>query len=314
MKNALRLFVLSAAVVGLMVSTGAAKTKLGEKPWIGVYTRTVTDKLAKEMDLSVDYGAVIRMVVEDSPADEAGLKTDDVILKIDGKKIADASDLTDMVREDSIGQKVVLTVLRDGKEKTVDVTLGSSRERPQYHVLSMEPKKERYMVYSDRNFPYIGVELENLSVQLGDYFGVKEGEGALISAVEEDSPAEKAGLAAGDVIVDINGEKVLAPSDASGLIRDMEPGDTASVKVIRNKKPKTFKVEVEESESHPMMGNYNIRIPQMDIQIPDMKGMYRYYTPDNEMYFDADELQQQLDELRDKLQDLQRQLEDLRKD
>ncbi len=314
MKNALRLFVLSVAVVGLFASTGFTKTKVGEKPWMGVYTRSVTDKLAQKMDLSVDYGAVVRMVVEDSPADEAGLKTDDVILKIDGKKIAEANDLTDMVREDSIGQKVVLTVLRDGKEKTIDVTLGSSRERPQYHVLSMEPKKERYMIYSDRNFPYIGVELENLSIQLGDYFGVKDGEGALISSVEEDSPAEKAGLAAGDVIVDINGEKVLDPSDASGLIRDMEPGDTASVKVVRNKKPQTFKVEVEESESYPTMGNYNIRIPQMDIQIPKMKGTYRYYRPDDGMYFNADELQQELDELRAKLQDLQRQLEDLHKD
>ena len=92
--------------------------------WLGVYTQSVDSDLADAFALSVDHGAIVNEVVKDSPADEAGLREDDIIISLGSDRIRDDEDLIDLVSDQDPGDEVVLKVLRDGKEKEIKVILG----------------------------------------------------------------------------------------------------------------------------------------------------------------------------------------------
>jgi len=227
-----------------------AEKDAGKKGWLGVSIQDVDEDLKEALNLKSTEGVLVNEVVEDSPAEEAGIKKKDVILKYEGKKVTDTGELTTWVLETEPGQEVRIEIVRDGKKKKPKVIIGKL------------PKTYTYLHSGDFDLPpgcksfsfggkrgYLGVVLEGLSEQLGTYFGVKDGEGALISEVEEDSPAEKAGLKAGDVIVNIDGEEVEEPGDVVGEMTDKEKGDKVKLEVLRDKKKKTFTVEVAERES-----------------------------------------------------------------
>ncbi len=108
---------------------------------------------------------------------------------------------------------------------------------------------------SDRGF--MGVELDDLNDQLGEYFGIEDGEGALVSKVRDDSPAAAAGLKAGDVIISVNGESVEDSGEVHEAMNDTEPAQEIEVKVVRKGKSKTLKVtlgEMPEGEFPRFMG------------------------------------------------------------
>lgn len=228
-----------------------------ERGWLGV-------SIAEN-----EQGNVEIAIVEDgSPAELAGLKREDVILEIDGKKLTSSQMLVNEIRKRKPGEDISLKIERAGKTKDIEVRLGEYSERdikrefeikfprlfppeppetPSPPKAVKPPRIEAFpRGWGTRKF--IGVYLEELNEELSAYFGVKEGRGLLVSQVSEDSPAEKSGLKVGDVIIKAVGERVESVRELSELIQDKKKGDKIEIEFLRDKKKRTVKVEIEEEE------------------------------------------------------------------
>jgi serine protease Do len=315
-----RKVILLAAVMMLAVGVNsfAKSSRSSGDAWMGVYTQTVDHEMARAFNLKSERGVVINEVVEDSPADKAGLKEEDVIIGANGSKIETSDDLTDLVDDAKPGDKVTLDVIRDGKEMQLAITLGDrsdSNERdfswtsPKAPMAPMAPITPRNFAFNFNGYDngsFIGVSLTDLTEQLGDYFGVKNGNGVLVSDVDRDSPAEKAGIKAGDVIVAIDGEKVSDSRDVQDLVQDRKAGTTASIDVLRDHKPMTLKVEVDKRKSGNFFGYSYGHGKNSVVTIPRMRGLNFGSDDGDEM--DNTELRQQLEELRAKMADLKVQM------
>ena len=325
MKKLFKNFLLVSLVFCLLFSFGFAKTKKSHKvAWMGVYTQTLDDDLVKAFELPVDYGAIINKVVDDSPADKAGLMEDDIIISFSDKKVRTSEDLVDFVRDQNPGDKIKLIIIdEDGNKKDVEIELGRRKSLLKEFAWSGidddDDDKLRYFFFSDDAYPYIGVTLSELSDQLGEFFGVQDGDGVLISEVEEDSPAEKAGLKAGDVIVAVDDEEVEDAGDVQEIIRDKEVGETAEIAVLRDRKKELIKVEVGEKEGGGYYGNtWNLHIPDLpkiDIYKPKMRGLYQSLDQldldDLDIDFDTDEFQNEMRELKKELKKMKKELKEI---
>jgi membrane-associated protease RseP (regulator of RpoE activity) len=206
----------------------------------------------------------ISSVADGSPADEAGLKRGDRIVEINGKDVKDAADVVDEIRSLDPGDTVKLRIERDGSERTVTATLEGRRvaEPRVFHFRSPGAAPFAWhggdMVGPSRGF--LGVEVHPMSDDLREYFRAPRNAGLLVNRVVEDSPAEKAGMKAGDVIVSVDGEEIERIGDISRALRDHEPGDTVDVKVVREGSERTLKVELDE-RSEPRTRRRSLLIP-----------------------------------------------------
>lgn len=238
------------ALMTFLVVVGAQQLFAAAKPWIGIYMQDVTPDLADAFDLSVSKGVVINDVADKSPADKAGLKPKDVILTWNGKILANSEELAQLVGSSNVGDNVKLSVNRGGKNIDLGLQVGERKESV-YSFHGDNPGSGAMRKYMEAfKTVGIGVSMQTLSGKLGDYFGVPDGEGALITDVLKDTPAEKAGLKVGDVIVQVDKEKVQSPSEVSSFIRDKHKGDKVDLVVMRDKAEKTISLEVDEIDSY----------------------------------------------------------------
>jgi C-terminal processing protease CtpA/Prc len=293
----------------------AKSGKGGKVAWMGVYTQTVDRELADVFDLSIKYGAIVNEVVEDSPADEAGVKEDDVIIEINGSRITDSDELTDEIHEMEPGDEIVIKIMRENNEQEITLALGSRKLKWSGLRDIYEPGRHSYSLsYFSEDQSYIGVSITGLSKQLGEYFGVDDGAGVLITEVEEESPAEEAGLKAGDVIIAVDGEETENSSDLQEIIREREEGEKVTVSVVRDKNKKEFAVEIGERDDVGFP--YSLRIPdlpRMNFHIPRMKGLHRGTGSDDVFLFDSDDFEDDMNELREELEQLKKELRELSK-
>src|SRR6266851_7122487 len=191
--------------------------------WLGVETHEVTTEKAKELKLPAERGVVLGKIVPASPAAKAGLKENDVVTEMNGQRIEGTAQFRRMVHEIPAGRTVQLTVWRDGRSQTLNVTLGKSEERR--HAFRMRTPAPGTFAFRMPEFPEIpsmdwngsiflggqprlGIDAEDLNGQRGTFFGAPDGEGILVREVNPGSPAEKAGVKAGDVITSLNGERI----------------------------------------------------------------------------------------------------------
>jgi serine protease Do len=229
--------------------------------WLGVETQEVTADKAKELKLSGEHGALIGKVLSDSPAAKAGLKENDVVTEINGQRVEGTAQFRRMIREIPAGRAVQLNVWRDGRQQSITATLGKAEERhnmmfkkagpqgfafrvPEMPVIPDVPTAEWNGTFLMSAKPRLGIDAEDLSGQLGSYFGAPEGEGILVRNVNTDSPAEKAGVKAGDVITTLNGERIRTASELRERLSDVEAGKTVKLGVVRNKSNVTLNVEI----------------------------------------------------------------------
>lgn len=238
--------------------------------WLGVETQEVTAEKAKEAKLPAERGAVIGKVLEDSPAAKAGLKDGDVVTAINGEAVEGTLQFRRMIREIPAGRSVQLTVWRDGRSQNINATLDKMQEGRR-HLMKAAPQVFKFRMpempevapmpgMPDLEWnegmlmpgkPRLGIDAEDISGQLGSYFGAPDGEGILVRDVNPGSPAEKAGVKAGDVITSINGEKI----HGLGELRSKLAGnDSKPVRlgVLRNKSPLTLNVEIPAAKSKTM--------------------------------------------------------------
>ena len=229
--------------------------------WLGVETHEVTADKAKELKLSAERGVVLGKIVPDSPAAKAGLKENDVVTEINGQRVEGAAQFRRMIREIPAGRTIQLTVWRDGRTQTISATLGKSEERR--HAMKMAtPRPGTYafripeipdipsmewngnMLFGDG--PRLGIDAEDLSGQLGAFFGAPDGEGILVREVNSGSPAEKAGVKAGDVITSLNGERIRTIGELREKLSAKRDDKDRTVKlgVLRNKSEVSLTVEL----------------------------------------------------------------------
>src|SRR5947207_1857769 len=177
----------------------------------------VTAELAKQFGLPDQNGALISEVMPDTPAAKAGLKEGDFIVEFNGKKVEDNRHLRLMASQTAPKTKVTLKVIRDGKDKTFTVTLGelSDKENPQGMRKSSQSDVEQDTLD--------GVEVADLDAQWRREFDIPANvRGAVVTNVDEDAPAYRAELRAGDVVLEIDRKPVRNADDAVKLSKDLK--------------------------------------------------------------------------------------------
>ncbi len=221
-------------------------------------------------------GAVVEQVQDGSPAAKAGLQSGDVITEFDGERVRSARHLARLVGETPEGREVSVTVRRDSGTVTLSVSprvsdmafraeelidpqrfevrpdltdkLESSQRQIERSLpgLGIDPDAFRYFIRPDGR--RLGVQYQELTPQLAKYFGVDDG--VLISAVDDDSPAARAGLRAGDVVTGVNGKAVESGRDLVEAVRDAER-DAATIEYMRDGKPASAEVTLESPRPRP---------------------------------------------------------------
>jgi serine protease Do len=231
--------------------------------WLGVEIREVTPDNVKELKLSAERGVLLSEIVPDSPAAKAGLKANDVVTEVNGQRVEGMAQFRRMIREIPAGRAVQLTVWRDGKSQTVSVTLGKAEERHQAWARAFPSREFVFRMPDMLEVPHIewhdgaifvsrprlGIDAEDLHGQLGSYFGAPDGEGVLVRSVNTGSPAEKAGLKAGDVIVKLDGDRIRTVGDLREKLAEKREKKAVSLGVLRNRSEISLNVEVEQPKT-----------------------------------------------------------------
>jgi serine protease Do len=221
--------------------------------WLGIEISEVNPENAKELKLSETRGVVVGSVEPDSPAAKAGLKENDVILSYEGQNVEGTIQFRRLVRETPPGRSIPLSVSRDGSVQTITIEVGErdggfgpgdKDAAPHVYKFKMPNVQEFKMPDFDFNpmvtpeamdfhTPLLGIGAEDLSGQLGDYFGAPSGEGILVREVRSGTPAEKAGLKAGDVITKVDGQTVKSTRDLRAQLRQKIDQKTVTLSVLR---------------------------------------------------------------------------------
>jgi len=226
--------------------------------FLGVDIADVTSERVSTLKLKEEKGVEVTAVDQDAPAGKAGIKEHDVILTMNGTTVESAAQLRRMIHETPAGRVITLGLSRDGQPVAVKVQLC---DRPKEYSFSGPNMKDFHVQIPEIHVPPVdipsfnmvivtssersGLTVENITPQLGQFFGVKSGSGVLVRSVEKGSRAEKAGLRAGDVIVKVNDEPVHDTSDFTHAVRSRK-GDAVSVNVIRDKKEQNLQMMLPE--------------------------------------------------------------------
>jgi serine protease Do len=239
-------------------SWGYSSEDLGGGSYLGVDTRDVTSERLGDLKLKEEHGVEVTMVDQDAPAGKAGIKEHDVILSLNGNPVESVEQLRRMIREVPPERSVNLGLSRAGQPVTLRVQLADRKKAfafsshgdkdfkfaippipPMVAMPAMQDMDLPVSVVVVHSAMRSGLMVENLTAQLGDFFGVKNAQGVLVRSVEKGSRADKAGFRAGDVIVKVNGQVVNDSGDFSHALR-VPSDNTANVTVIRDKKEQTL--------------------------------------------------------------------------
>lgn len=191
--------------------------------WLGVLVQQITPEIAESLNLSQPEGALVSDVTPGGPADKAGVKRGDVIVALDGNRIEDMPDLPKTVATNEPGTKSKLTLIRNGKEKTVDLTLG---ELPEEGVVPTNVRNKNV----ERN---LGLIVQEINPQIQRRFRLKESKGVIITDVNPGSIGYQAGLMAGDIILEINKQSIENLDAYRKTVDSLKEGQTALLLVQR---------------------------------------------------------------------------------
>jgi S1-C subfamily serine protease len=249
---------------------------MGEGAYLGVYLEEVTPDRAKELGLREERGAVVMKIVEGGPADKAGIKENDVIVSFNGRRVDSVRELQRLLSETPAGRSVSVEVVRGGNLQTFSATLSKRTSelfllRPDGSLDSHkwgedlfdrnleEQFKKGLPDFGTFNFSFprafgtfrgarLGVTVETLGDQLAEYFGVKGRQGLLVSEVIENTPASRAGLKAGDVIVAVDNTPV---ESLNTLVKALDNKDEGPINlsIVRNRSEQTITVTLEKRET-----------------------------------------------------------------
>jgi serine protease Do len=263
---------ISLLMLAVTLSFSALGTAFGadkeKQAFLGVVTGEVTSEIADEYGVRPGQGVLVTGVSPDSPAQKIGLRENDIIISVNTNGITGPEEFRNTISKMKPGANVDLVYVRGGKQRNVSVELSSREDRefgffgrqlPEPGKPTPAPRARVFRWRSDSDkergeeeehaekVAFAGIVTQDLSEGLAEYFKVKEG--ALISEVVKDSPADKAGLKAGDVIVKIGDEDIEDEGDVRSAIQDHKPGDQVAFVVMRDGSETTINVTLGEQDS-----------------------------------------------------------------
>ena len=173
--------------------------------YLGILPQDITQDLKEAQNLKSTEGILVAQVDKDTPAEKAGLKVGDVIVGFDGTKVRDAQQFRFLVADAGPDKSATLNVIRDGKEKEIDVKLGNRSE--------LMAQNDNKAAGEEKTQNWLGLEVETPSSVNAERFGIDVIPGALIVSVDPGSPADDAGLSRGDVILKIGDKEIKDAGD-----------------------------------------------------------------------------------------------------
>src|ERR1700723_1112638 len=246
--------------------------------WLGVEIGEVTAEKARDLRLAEARGVEVIDVEPDSPAAKAGLKEHDVITKYDGQSVEGTVQFRRLVRETPAGRNISLGVSRNGAAQNITVELGDrsallekkmkGKMRDLAGVYALSAPNFDFRLdgpeifgVTDGRTPQLGISAEDLSGQLGAYFGAPEGGGILVREVRAGTVADKAGLKAGDVIIKINSKPVSSLGDLRQQLRDKSDEKSVSLGILRKGSEMSVSVAIEKPQ--PTESSHMVRRAQL---------------------------------------------------
>jgi serine protease Do len=206
-----------------------------------VQPQAITSDMVDQLGLKSTRGALIADVVKDSPAAKSGLKPGDVIVAVNGRPVADNNQLTRDIGAVQPGQTVKLDVIREGKQKTIEVKV-APRPDEKDEVLGGGSKRGQD---EQGKGDLLGLRVDDLTPEMARRARIdSDTKGAVVTDVAPDSPASEAGLEGGDVIVEVNRQPVASAADYKKATKGLKKGDTALVRVKRGQATQYVPVRV----------------------------------------------------------------------
>jgi len=324
-------------------SFGFSSEDFGGGAYLGVDTRDITPDRLSELKLKEEHGVEVTLVDQDAPAGKAGLKEHDVILNLNGNQVESVEQLRRMIHEIPPGRMVTLGISRNGQPVTLKAQLADRKKTfsmampsgksfsftmpaipaiPATPVIPSIPEMDVpvsiVVVHSSARS---GLMVENLTPQLGDFFGAKDGQGVLVRSVEKGSVAEKAGFRAGDVIVKVNGESISDSGDFTHAMHGRK-SSTVNVSIIREKKEQNLTLALPERNQSEVLDE-SLEVPEVDaeteIDLSDAQSEVARVMPELEQTVieikpDIEEATREIrnhqQELKKEMRELQRELRD----
>ncbi|HZR27866.1 MAG TPA: PDZ domain-containing protein [Terriglobales bacterium] len=300
--------------------------------YLGIDTQDITAERVAPLKLKEERGVEVMMVDQDAPAGKAGVKEHDVILDFNGTKVEGVEQLRRLIHEVPPGRTVTLGLSRDGQPVTVEVQL-ADRAKAMAHAMPKMPAMPQMPSMPEITMPDFdliirpvrsGLQVESLTPQLGEFFGVKGGDGVLVRSVDKNSPGESAGLKAGDVIVRVETEKIANRSDWNMAVRS-HTGSKVTIGVVRDKREQNFSLTIpERSKDHSSLWtpgegmqweDFGIDFDSSDLQqistaARQAAAQMRVTLKKNGTQAKAaiDQIKPQLDQMRRSLEEMQRSL------
>jgi len=305
----------------------------GGSSYLGVDTRNLTQDRLSELKLKDDNGVEVTMVDQDAPAGKAGIKERDVIVSVNGSNVQSVEQLRRMIREIPSGRVVTLGLMRDGQPLTLKAQLADRKTAftvvPDVKIKPFKFEMPNVQVLQDMDIPASvvvvhssarsGLMVENLTPQLGTYFGAKDGQGILVRSVEKGSLAEKAGFRAGDVIVKVNNEGISDTGDFTHTLRmnrDDTKQTTINVGIIRDRKEQTLSLTLPERKRSELREE-SLDVPDMNAQVKSELDQARVHVaelrPDMMKYAEQikrlkPEMEKMAQEVKDQQEEIQKNL------
>jgi C-terminal processing protease CtpA/Prc len=331
---------------------GYSSEDSGGGSYLGVDTRDVTSDRLSVLKLKEEHGVEVTLVDQDAPAGKAGVKEHDVILSINGNQVEGVEQLRRIIREIPPGRIVNLGISRDGQSLTLRAQLADRKRAfaiaggkgfsfampamPAMPAIPAMPAMPATPYVPEMDLPVSvvvvhssarsGLMVENLTPQLGDFFGAKNGKGVLVRSVEKGSRAEQAGFRAGDVIVKVNGESISDSGDFTHAIHGRK-NNAVTVSIIRERKEQNLTLTVpDRNQSQILDMDETLEIPDTDAETvidlsqaqseianigPEIEravSEVRRIKPDMEEA--ARELRSHQEELKQEMRELERELRD----
>lgn len=205
--------------------------------WLGVLIQDVTRDLADSFGMEHPRGALIARVLSDSPAEKAGLVAGDIILEYNGEKLHNSTMLPPLVGSSRIDRDAELLILRNGKRKTVNVSIGELPEDEKIEKASREPERTEQDL--------LGLDVIDITSTLQKQFKLETSKGVLVEKVSS-GPAQAAGIRQGDIIQMINYQRVNSVQEFEAQLKKLPRGKTVAVLVFRRTGPMFLALQVPE--------------------------------------------------------------------
>jgi serine protease Do len=181
-----------------------------QRAYLGVGLQPMTQSLAEKFGVNVNQGVLVAQVFPDTPAAKAGVKSGDVVVGFDGKKVSSPQELQSLVEAVKPGKTGLLAFVRDGKRTTLAVKCA---EMPASYGIAGTGSEQNPKNAEPSRFEKLGIRVQDLTPALAEQLGVKAEHGVVITDVRSGSPAERDGLAAGMVISEVNRRPVKSVED-----------------------------------------------------------------------------------------------------